>query len=149
MLRRLLMGLSLTICSVVNAAEKAEIVLLQHYSGLNLTYTKEAELKGTKEAPENTKWKFVKVEGGWGKLINVKTGKVLGAVDAKEYSKPSVYDATSTGDDYLWKYRTEDDAGRIVHRSTKLKLHLKPDGSKLMLGPWMGKNTKWTLVASK
>lgn len=55
------------------------------------------------------------------------------------------YPAGTSGDDYEWKLVEEGEYGRIIHRASGLRIHIKEDDTMFQLGPdsWTGDRTLW------
>ena len=91
-------------------------------------------------------WEVVPVGNGWFRLEHVATGKVLGSSnDTNVIHLPN----TTTGNSVEWQYQNEGDWGRLIHRKTGLRLHMKEDDTQFVLGSnsWVGNRTKWRFQA--
>ena len=86
------------------------------------------------------------MQGECFKIIHVATGKVLGSNNSNNIE---LFDANTAGNDYQWKFVNEGEYGRIIHRSSGLRIHIKEDDSQFELGPntWTGNRTLWKFTS--
>lgn len=91
-------------------------------------------------------WEVIHTEGEWFKIVHVATGNVLGS--SNDYNI-GLFPASTTGNDYEWKYVSEGEYGRIIHRSSGLRIHIKEDNTLFELGPntWTGDRTLWKFTS--
>ncbi|RDV26007.1 hypothetical protein DXV75_07935 [Alteromonas aestuariivivens] len=92
-------------------------------------------------------WDLVKTDGEWFRLESEANGNVMGSTDGLNVLH---FSASNTGSDYEWKYVAEGDWGRLIHRTSGLRLHIKEDETMFRLGPntWTGDRTLWQLTPS-
>ncbi|MCM2678718.1 hypothetical protein [Echinimonas agarilytica] len=92
------------------------------------------------------KWELVKTDGDWFRLVSEQNNNVLGSEDGASVLH---FSSSNTGANYEWKFEVEADGwGRLIHRSSGLRLHIHEDESNFVIGPnsWTGDRTLWRLT---